>query len=62
MNAPKTFNDIQDIVIPMVNQMVIDGIIKDCTDTDAEDEFMAQEVIGKGIAKQFGLDWEKLQE
>ena len=62
MEVPKTFDELQDIVIPIVNELVVEGVIKDCTDTDEGDEFMAQDIIGRHLANKFGLDWEKLQD
>ena len=62
LNKPTTFNDIQDIVIPIVNEMVDSGIITDCVDTDDQAESDAQNIIGKHLSKCFNLDWEKIQE
>ena len=56
------FNDLQDIAIPIVNEMVKQGLIKDCADTDDQDECYAQDIISEHLAKVFGLDWDKINE
>lgn len=45
MNAIKTLDDIKDLSIIIVDKMVENGIIKDCTDTDDQTECDAQDVI-----------------
>lgn len=41
----KTFDEIRDTVIKIVDDLVEQGIIKDCTDTDNEEEFNVQDII-----------------
>lgn len=41
----KTFDEIRDTAIKIVNDLVEQGIIKDCTDTDNEEEFNVQDAI-----------------
>jgi len=44
-------DDIADIAINAVNEMVSNGFIKNCTDTDDSDEFDVQDIIRETIAK-----------
>jgi len=44
-------DDIADIAINAVNEMVSNGFIKSCTDTDDNDEFDVQDIIRETIAK-----------
>jgi hypothetical protein len=41
--------------INIVDRMVEEGIIKDCTDTDDEDEFVAQDIIREFLCKEFKI-------
>lgn len=41
----KTFDEIRDTAIRIVDDLVEQGIIKDCTDTDNEEEFDVQDAI-----------------
>lgn len=41
----RTFDDIRDLAIKIVDDLVQNGIVKDCTDTESEDEFSAQDVV-----------------
>lgn len=40
-----TDDDIRDIAIRIVNKCVMDGLVKDCTDTDDDTEFEFQDII-----------------
>ena len=40
-----TDDDIRDIAIRIVDKYVMDGLVKDCTDTNDETEFEFQDVI-----------------
>ena len=40
-----TEDEIRDIAIRIVDQMVFEGIIPDCTDTDDNTEFDVQDII-----------------
>jgi len=62
MEAPKTFNDIQDIVIPIVNELVLNGIIENCQETGGDAECEAQAIIGKQIAELHNLNFATLSE
>jgi len=48
-------DDINDLSILMVNKMIEDGIIPDCTDTDDETEFNAQDIIRDILCSKFRL-------
>ena len=41
----KTFDEIRDTAIKIVDDLVEQGIIKDCTNTENEEEFNVQDVI-----------------
>jgi hypothetical protein len=45
MSTIKTLDDIKDLSIIIIGKMVEEGIIKDCTDTDDQTEFDAQDII-----------------
>lgn len=40
-----------DLSIRIVDRLVEEGLIKDCIDTDFEDEFMAQDIIREELNK-----------
>ncbi len=40
-----TDDDIRDIAIRIVDKFVANGLVKDCTDTNDEDEFDFQDII-----------------
>jgi len=44
-------DDIADIAVNAVEEMVSNGFIKNCTDTDDTDEFDVQDIIRETIAK-----------
>jgi len=56
MNAIKTLDDIKDLSINIVNKMVEQGIIKDCTDTDDETEFYAQDIIREILCEKLNIE------
>jgi hypothetical protein len=56
MNAIKTLDDIKDLSINIVNKMVEQGIIKDCTDTDDETEFDAQDIIREILCEKLNIE------
>lgn len=41
----KTEDDVADIALLIVDKMVAEGLIPDCTDTDNQAEFEAQDII-----------------
>lgn len=46
-----TEDEIRDIAIRIVDQMVFEGIIPDCTDTNNSIEFDTQDIIVKQLVK-----------
>jgi hypothetical protein len=52
----KTLDDIKDLSIIIVNEMVEQGIIKDCTDTDDQTEFDAQDIIREILCNKFNIE------
>jgi hypothetical protein len=50
-----SLDQIKDMSINIVDRMVEEGIIKDCTDTDYEDEFVAQDIIREFLCKEFKI-------
>jgi hypothetical protein len=50
-----TEDDIRDIAIAIVDRLVKAGVVKDCTDTDDEDEFIFQDIIVEELTHQ--LNW-----
>ena len=40
-----TFDDLEDLKVLIVGNLVIEGLIKDCTDTDDDTEFEAQDIV-----------------
>ena len=51
-----TEDDIKDMSVAIVGDLVIAGLVKDCTDTDDETEFEFQDVIRETLAKKFGVE------
>lgn len=45
IGVPRTEDDVRDVAIRCVDMLVGDKIIKDCTDTNDQDEFEAQDSI-----------------
>jgi hypothetical protein len=56
MNTIKTLDDIKDLSIIIVGKMVEEGIIKDCTNTDDQTEFDAQDVIREILCNKFNIE------
>ena len=56
MNSIKNLDDIKDLSIIIVNEMIENGLIKDCTDTDESDEFDAQDIIRAILCDKFNID------
>jgi len=47
--------DINDLKVRIVGDMVLAWIIKDCTDTDDETEFEAQDIIEAELKNYFNI-------
>ena len=48
-------DDISDVALEIVDNMVADGLIQDCTDTENENEFQAQDIIRERLTELFKL-------
>lgn len=48
-------DDISDIALSLVDIMVSEGLIPDCTDTENESEFQAQDIIRDELTKLFNI-------
>jgi len=52
MNKDKiNMDDIRDISIKIVDELVDEGIVRDCIDTDCDDEFIIQDIITLELQK-----------
>ena len=49
-----TEDDLRDIAIQIVDELVDNGLIKDCIDTDDETEFEVQDIILNKLKQKFG--------
>ena len=48
-------DDISDLALEIVHNMIIQGLIPDCTDTENEKEFLAQDIIREKLTELFNL-------
>ena len=48
-------DDIKDISLAIVDRMVFEGLIPDCTDTESEKEFEAQDIVREELIKLFKI-------
>lgn len=48
-----TLEGIKDLSVAIVGNLVISGLVKDCTDTDDETEFEFQDVIVETLCEKF---------
>jgi hypothetical protein len=55
-----TIGDIKDLAVRIVGNLVIEGIIKDCTDTDDQTECEAQDEIELQLALEVGYTEDEL--
>lgn len=49
-------NDIIDLSIKIVDELVLNGYIQNCIDTDDETEFEVQDIISNILAKKFNVN------
>ncbi len=56
MSVIKNLDDIKDISIIMVNRMIDEGIIEDCTDTDNYIEFDIQDIIVDVLCEKLNIN------
>tara|TARA_Y100001972_G_scaffold22569_1_gene27017 strand:+ start:512 stop:712 length:201 start_codon:yes stop_codon:yes gene_type:complete len=48
-------DDISDLALSIVDEMVLEGLLPDCTDTENENEFIAQDIIRDQLEKLFKI-------
>ena len=48
-------NSTTDLAIRIVDELVVAGFIKDCTDTDDEDEFECQDIIHEILTNEISV-------
>jgi len=51
-----TLEQIKDLSVIIVGDLVLNGLIKDCTNTDDETEFEFQDVIVDSLCKKFKVE------
>ena len=49
-------DDISDIALEIVDNMVTDGLVPDCTDTENQKEFEVQDIIREKLTELFKLN------
>lgn len=49
-------NDIIDLSIKILDELVLNGYIPNCIDTDDETEFEVQDIISNILAKKFNVN------
>lgn len=52
----QTYDDVRDLAIAIVDSMVKEGLIRDCMDSDCDDEFTAQDIIVEELCKRLDID------
>ena len=52
----KNLDDIKDLSINIIDGLVEEGIIKDCTDTDDQTECEAQDIIIEVLCRVFNIE------
>ena len=57
-NIFKTLDDIRDFSLTVVDTMVNQQLIKDCTDTDDDTEFSIQDIITEELCNKFNIEFE----
>jgi len=48
-------DDVRDLAARIVGNLVVNGVVKDCTDTDDETEFQIQDEIVEQLCQQFNI-------
>jgi hypothetical protein len=56
MSKIKDLDDVRDLAIAITNELVNQGIVKDCIDTDDDDEFIVQDTIVQFICKRLNIE------
>ena len=52
----KNSDDVRDLAISIVNRLVELELVKDCTDSDDETEFVFQDAISEAIGKKLNIN------
>ena len=52
----KTLDDAKDLAVIIVGNLVLEGLVKDCTDTDDNTEFEIQDSIVSSLCEKFGIE------
>ena len=55
-----TLEEIKDLSVLIVGDLVLNGLVKDCTDTDDETEFEFQDVIVETLCQKFKVKYESI--
>jgi hypothetical protein len=55
INFPKDLDYVRDLAIQIVESLVEEGIVRNCMDTDDEDEFITQDIIVDILCRKFGI-------
>jgi hypothetical protein len=55
INFPKDLDYVRDLAIEIVDSLVEEGIVRNCMDTDDEDEFITQDIIVDILCRKFGI-------
>ena len=55
INFPKDLDYVRDLAIEIVDSLVEEGIVRNCMDTDEEDEFITQDIIVDILCRKFGI-------
>ena len=51
-----TEDEINDLSVLIVGDLVLEGLVPDCTDTNDETEFEFQDAIRETLAKKYGVE------
>jgi len=54
-NIEMTLEDLKDLSVIIVGDLVLQGLVEDCTDTDDETEFDFQDSILESLCKKFNI-------
>jgi hypothetical protein len=49
-------DDLKDLAVLITGDLVLKGLVMDCTDTDEEDEFLFQDAILETLCKKYKVE------
>jgi hypothetical protein len=52
----RNIDDLRDLAVKITGDLVIEGLIKDCTDTDDDTEFEFQDAILESLCNKFNVE------